>query len=173
MLTLWTRSAAGAASASAPCGRLVEVAPLTPLRHGDANGTSIACVSDATPSVRCGAKYLARLAMLACCDDTTSDYDEHNTDNDAASVWSRPCGASAAVPLVGARRAVPRARLLVRPGHFHHTIIQQDDPDHVWTCTSLGCALLWREHREGFRGLTRLPADGAPAVLLPLLVLGS
>ena len=32
----------------------------------------------------------------------------------------RLCGASAAVPLVGARRADPRAHLPVRPGHFHH-----------------------------------------------------
>ena len=56
------RSAGGAASASATSqpralGQLVEVAPLAPLRHGDANGTSIAGVTDATPSVRCCAKF--------------------------------------------------------------------------------------------------------------------
>ena len=40
---------------------------------------------------------------------------------------------------------------------------------HGWTCTNVGCVLLRRAHRECSRGLTRLPADGAPAIFLSFL----
>ena len=64
-------SAAGAASASAPSeprvvaadpvrlppGRLVEVAPLAPLRLGVAKVTSTAGERDATPNARCGVRF--------------------------------------------------------------------------------------------------------------------
>ena len=99
-------------------------------------------------------------------------------------------GASAAVSFVGTRRAVPRAHEPVRPGHIHHNpaglprrfcgghIVRPWDGgsgrshsgcslQHGWTCTSSGCVLLRRDHREGPRGLACLPGDGAPAVLLP------
>ena len=45
-------------------GRPVEVAPQAPLRHGDANGTSTAGATDATPNDRCGARFSVKFSSV-------------------------------------------------------------------------------------------------------------
>ena len=54
-----------------------------PLKHGNAGGISIATELDAQSSAQCGLKFclkaLASRAMWACCTDSSSDEDEHNT----------------------------------------------------------------------------------------------
>ena len=77
--------------------------------------------------------------------------------------WSRPSGQSVVRDLWEKMWLACENFFSVRKAR------SQLQPTARWTCTSLGCALLRRDHREGSRGLTRLPADGAPAVLLTFL----
>ena len=60
------RAAAADPSASA-LGRLVEVAPLAPLRQGVANGRSSAGETDVTPNVRCGVRFSVKISPALQC----------------------------------------------------------------------------------------------------------
>ena len=80
-LLLLAASSLGALGASArPTGKSRD-APLAPLRHGDANGTSTVGAADATSSVRCGGSPCSNAVMT-----TTSDDGKHDTENDALPV---------------------------------------------------------------------------------------
>ena len=61
------RAAAADPSASA-LGRLVEVAPLAPLRQGVANGVSTAGKTDVTPNVRCGVRFSVKISPALQCE---------------------------------------------------------------------------------------------------------
>ena len=60
------RAAAAGPGASA-LGRLVEVAPLAPLRQGVANGISTAGETDVTPNVRCGVRFSVKISPALQC----------------------------------------------------------------------------------------------------------
>ena len=120
--------AAGATSVSAPSaavaprllipvllppGRLIKVVLLSPLR------------CDVTPNGRCGVRFSIKTSLGLQCGPAAPI--QHlmmmcTTPTMMRFVVVRPChrGAGAAVPFVGARRALPRIYLLVRPGHFHY-----------------------------------------------------
>ena len=49
-------------------GRLVEVAPLAPLRQGVANGVSTAGKTDVTPNVRCGVRFSVKISPALQCE---------------------------------------------------------------------------------------------------------
>ena len=61
------RAAAAGPGASA-VGRLVEVAPLAPLRHGVAHGISTAGETDVTPNVRCGVRFSVKISPALQCE---------------------------------------------------------------------------------------------------------
>ena len=115
-----------------PLGRLVEVALLAPLRLGVASVTSTAGGHDVTPNARCDGRFSVKTSAAAQCGPAAPTHHRmmmmRTTPTTMRCCFSAmPSWSGAAVPSVGARRALPCTHLPVRPGHF--TIIQQDYPE--------------------------------------------
>ena len=106
--------------------------------------------------------------MFACCDDTTFGDDEHNTDNDALLLFGHAIVAPCCCPACRYSTRSPSRSLAGSPWTFS----PKSSRTTLWLLrrtrrSTLGLSF----HREGFRDLTRLPADGPPAVLPSFLSL--
>ena len=107
-----------------PPGRQVRGVHQAPLRQDDASGTSTARERDATPNARCGVRFSVKTSLALQCGPAAPIHHPMMLSTTPTTMrcccsvmpqWRQCCS------LAGARRALPRAHLPFRPGHFHQS----------------------------------------------------